>query len=271
MVGDLTEETDNGADQINSTENSIVHQSLTATDEDKVPTPLNIEPGADPRESLATVSTGDALKDTIDVPQYTEEFNQLISTDIKELLDGSEVVNMSYPEWEHGRAFIADVISKPGTIIDFGCANGFLLKCLQEWTGLHDKLIPYGVDTNADHIQDAKRLYPSMPDHFLTLSPDNTEAINEYPTSFDTVYWCVWDDLKYDDFKKVYDQLYQRTKPGGRLIMGSYLPDKQNNLDRIADYSSRLQNDYDLQSDIVSAPIDNPKDNQALFYIDKKQ
>ena len=52
--------------------------------------------------------------------------------------------NVDIQTWENRRQFIHSAIDKSGTILDIGCGNGFLLRCLQEWSGVD--LVPYGID-----------------------------------------------------------------------------------------------------------------------------
>ena len=53
----------------------------------------------------------------------------------------------SYEDWVRLRSPIADCITAPGTFLDIGCANGFLLECLLEWTTEKGVAIePYGLD-----------------------------------------------------------------------------------------------------------------------------
>lgn len=40
----------------------------------------------------------------------------------------------SYEEWVRLRVPLAELITTDGTFLDVGCANGFLLDCLLQWT-----------------------------------------------------------------------------------------------------------------------------------------
>lgn len=47
-------------------------------------------------------------------------------------------------DWEWSRSLVADAIDRPGTFLDVGCANGYLLECLPRWTEL--PVDPYGLE-----------------------------------------------------------------------------------------------------------------------------
>ena len=49
--------------------------------------------------------------------------------------------------WVACRKPIADCIEKPGSFLDIGCANGYLLECILKWTAARNiNIIPYGLD-----------------------------------------------------------------------------------------------------------------------------
>ncbi len=51
---------------------------------------------------------------------------------------------LTYSWWKMHRSLIARAVHKSGSILDIGCANGFLLRCLMEWSS--HALVPYGFD-----------------------------------------------------------------------------------------------------------------------------
>jgi SAM-dependent methyltransferase len=53
----------------------------------------------------------------------------------------------SFEEWTRLRIPISECIEASGTFLDIGCANGFLLECLLDWTRKKGVQIqPYGLD-----------------------------------------------------------------------------------------------------------------------------
>ena len=130
--------------------------------------------------------------------------------------------------WEDHRKFISQAINKSGTILDVGCANGFLLKCLQKWSIY--KLTPYGIDYNKECIEQAKDLFPLYSDNFMfALMPNLKEFFKQdFPVKFDFVYWNIWDPWNFEDQKEI-ESLhlsFEMVSNGGRLILGFYESDK---------------------------------------------
>ena len=68
---------------------------------------------------------------------YSGEFKKLIEerSKIQSLIDGNLVIGVDFKQWTKIRFFISKSINKDGSILDIGCANGLLLRCLQEWCG----------------------------------------------------------------------------------------------------------------------------------------
>ncbi|MEL6407602.1 MAG: class I SAM-dependent methyltransferase [Chloroflexota bacterium] len=53
----------------------------------------------------------------------------------------------SYEEWVRLRVPLAEHISQDGSFLDIGCANGFLLECLLQWTNAKGiTIMPHGLD-----------------------------------------------------------------------------------------------------------------------------
>ena len=123
--------------------------------------------------------------------------------------------------WEYSRRFLAGLIPRPGTLLDYGCANGFLLKCLQNWSP-HD-IVPFGVDIDAARLREARRIFSEVPENFGLVG--QSDVVGEgFPRQFDLVYWAVGDNI---DFAEAANQRWLRsvhalTAPGGRFVMGFY-------------------------------------------------
>jgi len=140
--------------------------------------------------------------------------------------------------WKSSRAFVTNAINKSGTILDIGCANGFLLACLAQW--LQEKsltIIPYGIERDPSVLQ-CKRLFPDLYEvgHFIQidletfLSNPPSEA-PMFPTQFDFIYWNVWVEncnLEEEITQRHLCKLYNMTSRGGRLLLGLYGTTEQN-------------------------------------------
>jgi|GEM_PF-860673 len=132
--------------------------------------------------------------------------------------------------WSHGsfsnftaaRKFIADTIPKSGSILDIGCANGFLLRCLQEWVPSHCKLTPYGIDINPKCIAESRKIYPELPHNFAVQNVRDyfrKGPPKGFPQTYDYIYFSL---LGLNDKPEFINQLLKRVRPGGRLILGFY-------------------------------------------------
>lgn len=144
----------------------------------------------------------------------------------KELIEGS-FFEGSQEEWEHQRRWIADAIDRDGTILDIGCANGYLLKSLEQWSD--HELEPFGVDVDDRSIKAFKELFPDKEANFALLSDES--AKDDFPSEFDLVYWNVWDDSDFDqeNAKNILKKAQELTSAGGRIILGFYHPDRAEN------------------------------------------
>lgn len=179
--------------------------------------------------------------------EYSEDFKKLIEGQEKELLEGSHVTNASFADWERERSFIAKTIDHDGMFLDVGCANGFLERCISEWAKFD--LTMYGIDIEDSLIQSAKKLFPNAEKNFRVLPLQIyvrmslvQKMFNSFPRSFDYIYWNVWDNWKFQDAGTAeLDALLQYIRPGGKLILGFYNHDvddqvKQINFLEIKDY-----------------------------------
>jgi SAM-dependent methyltransferase len=163
-----------------------------------------------------------------EIPSFAENSEKL-----KSLLEGSHVYSddqqfdaeAAWKEWVKERKFIASAIDKDGSLLDFGSANGLLLKSLEQWS--ERKIDPYGLDIDIRAIQEAKELFPQQESHFAT--PEELKSRKDFPRTFDFIYWNVWDNhvLKADD--EILSKLKSEVKNGGRLILGFYDTKDKNN------------------------------------------
>jgi SAM-dependent methyltransferase len=70
----------------------------------------------------------------------------------------------SAEDWEWSRSHIADAIDRDGTFLDVGCANGYLIECLPQWTSFDVE--PYGLDISAELVALARQRLPEWHDRF---------------------------------------------------------------------------------------------------------
>lgn len=177
----------------------------------------------------------------------------------KELVEGSFLTSSNPAKsWERARKFISKSITSDGSILDVGCANGLLLKSLQEWSGFN--LIPYGIDKNEECINTAKKLFEGNEGNFVLGSFFRLKDTypSSYPDEFDYIYWGVWVDYKVED--TILKFLLSHLKVGGKLILGFY-PDSSDgeadvigNIKRIRDlnYSfTQMSNDIGGNEELI--------------------
>ena len=121
--------------------------------------------------------------------------------------------------WAALRRPIADAIDKPGSFLDIGCANGYLLECCMAWTGERGIAIdPYGLDLSPSLIALAQERLPQYASHFFVGNGYYWEP----PRRFD----FVRTELVYvpGAYEKQYVTrlLKDFLEPGGKLLIASY-------------------------------------------------
>lgn len=130
-----------------------------------------------------------------------------------------------YDHWKSIRHFITEAIHKNGTFLDVGCANGFLMRCLLDWS--EHAVTPFGIDNRPDAITLAKKLLPDHADNFQCMSGDdlnNHETLN-LPRRYDFVYRNYWRRGDVDSAEHINDivaDLLEHIHSDGRLILGVY-------------------------------------------------
>lgn len=149
----------------------------------------------------------------------SKDFVMLISDEknLSDLCEWSCSYGHSWETWQSQRKFLAGAFHKDGTVLDVGCANGFLLRCLQEWS--QNKLEPFGIDINKKMIEKTYELFDKEQNHFSVLSAYKLSlGLNRVglPQAYDFVYcslgcanWLV-------------TELERIVLPNGRLILGCY-------------------------------------------------
>lgn len=74
-----------------------------------------------------------------------------------------------FEDWVRLRIPISECVTRSGTFLDIGCANGFLLECLLNWTKMKDiELVPYGLDYAPELAKLAQERLPAFKDCIFT-------------------------------------------------------------------------------------------------------
>lgn len=121
--------------------------------------------------------------------------------------------------WVRLRKPITDCVDKSGTFLDIGCANGYLLECLVDWTTERElKITPYGLDLSEKLIELAKIRLPEFKDNFFVgngLYWNNPMCFDYVRTEL--VY--VPEELERSYVERIMD-LY--LAPGGKILLTEY-------------------------------------------------
>jgi hypothetical protein len=141
---------------------------------------------------------------------------------LSELLEGSFSKGSDYSEWEAKRKFIVTAIDVDGSLLDVGCANGFLLMSLKAWS--QHNLECYGIDIREDLVEDARALFPGQEGNFSASDVRDFAqfGIDSFPKSFDYIFWNFlgsW-DISEDVWSTTFHRLLAKTRR--RLIVGLY-------------------------------------------------
>ncbi len=121
--------------------------------------------------------------------------------------------------WRAERESILEGVTKDGSFLDLGCANGFLLECLRAWAAERGlELSPFGLDQSPELVALARA---RLPDFAGQLFVGNAWSWPP-PHRFDSVYSladAVPPAYLEDHLRRLHTEF---VAPGGRLILGSY-------------------------------------------------
>jgi len=123
--------------------------------------------------------------------------------------------------WRYTRVLmILEALHRDGTFLDVGCANGYLIECLEKWvdgSGLAVEF--YGVDISEGLIDLARRRTPHRSDRFfvanaVTWTPERRfDVVHAHEISYAP---------RHRERQFLEHLLDDYLKPGGRLIVGPW-------------------------------------------------
>jgi len=130
----------------------------------------------------------------------------------------------AYEDWVRLRSPISDSITAPGAFLDIGCANGFLLECLLDWTaGKGISIEPYGLDYSEKLAALAEKRLSTFPNHVFVGNSWDWEP----PLRFD----YVRTEICYVPFnftREYIDRLLTGfLAEGGKLLVAQYRSSKE--------------------------------------------
>lgn len=120
------------------------------------------------------------------------------------------------------RQFIIGSFHHGGTVLDIGCANGFLLASFMSWCP--HQLIPHGIEVDPS-VYSARLLLREYASNFHQIGLEGYLASahqSGFPSTFDFVYWNVWTNFHFNDEHNIdrLKQIIKLVRPSGRLVMG---------------------------------------------------
>jgi SAM-dependent methyltransferase len=210
------------------------------------------------------------------VKEFSQKFKELISNsaEFERVIAGSCSPNADYQTWEDKRKFIVQSFNSDGTILDIGCANGFFLDSIREWSQYD--LIPYGIDIEEKFIIEAKELYPEYSTHFATLDVRNIKHLASFgmPEKYDFIFWNFlgkWNifDQEWIDCANIILSMATR-----RLVIGFYgsnnFPyDSQEWHTERERIQTRAENFKKAGFDISGSALNPTRFNQVIAWIDQ--
>ncbi|WP_157878880.1 hypothetical protein [Streptomyces sp. CT34] len=132
---------------------------------------------------------------------------------------GQSGMSCGEADWVAARRFVLEAVERDGTFLDCGCANGYLMECLERWAAADGRRLElYGLDIIGELVAPARRRLPHRADgiwegNALTWVP---------PRRFDVVRV----GLEYVPVRRrpdlVRHLLDAAVAPGGRLVIGPY-------------------------------------------------
>ena len=117
---------------------------------------------------------------------------------------------------------IIDGITRDGTFLDVGCANGLLMESVEKWCAERGlRIEPYGVDLAPGLLELARRRLPPWADRLWVgnaldwVAPDGAR-FNYVHTLLDCVPSAAWGRL-------IEHHRTRLARPGGRLLVSHYV------------------------------------------------
>ena len=154
-------------------------------------------------------------------------------------------------DWERFRRPIIAPITKDGTFLDIGCANGLLMESIARWAAEEAHSIePYGLDISEKLAELARNRLPKWSNRIFV----GNALFWKPPFTFDyvrTEMVYVPNQLRQEYLERLMEHV---VTPGGRLIIcvyGSSRPEGERTepvLDDIQKWSFNIENVYDVVS-----------------------
>lgn len=152
--------------------------------------------------------------------EYSESFKEILE-DADKLIQENGITGADFEQWTNMRYFISEIIDRDGTILHIGCNNGFLLRCLMEWSPY--ELIPYGIDKDEEILEKARQMFPEHRENFICANVKRDDLPEGFSNKFDFIYWNIWEfwQFKGKQMDALFKVLSWLEEDGG-LMLGFY-------------------------------------------------
>ena len=121
--------------------------------------------------------------------------------------------------WRTEREPILNAVKGDGDFLDVGCANGYLLECLMQWSNQRGiTLTPFGLDISPKLVSLARNRLPKYKSNFFVGNAWSWQPPRRFRYVY-SVYDCVPDEFLEEYSHRL---LARVVEPGGRLILGAY-------------------------------------------------
>jgi SAM-dependent methyltransferase len=166
--------------------------------------------------------------------------------------------------WRYTRVLmVLEAIHKDGSFLDVGCANGYLVECLQGFVeGSSLSVDFYGVDFSPNLIDLARRRLPGLADRFFVAN-----AVSWTPKhKFDIVHTHeISYTPRYREREFLEHLLNDYLNPGGRLIIGPWAVGRE-----CADLEERLASWGHIPTGyLFKTQGDDPGLTRKMIWLDK--
>jgi hypothetical protein len=126
--------------------------------------------------------------------------------------------------WAAARRFIVQALQRDGTFLDCGCANGYLMECVQRWAAEEGlRIEPYGLDIVGEFVDLARARLP----HWATRIWQGNVLHWTPPMRFDVVRVGLEYVPAHRRLQLVGHLLDAVVAEGGRLLIGPYTEEAQ--------------------------------------------
>jgi SAM-dependent methyltransferase len=129
--------------------------------------------------------------------------------------------------WTALRRPIAECIDRPGAFLDIGCANGYLIECVQRWAPV--PLACWGIDLSPRLIERARQRLPALAAQLLVANGFDWEPPQRFEfVRTELVYVPAGCERAY-----LLRLLRRVVAPGGALLVANYVEGRNDAADTV--------------------------------------